>query len=157
MFARRTDLLQIGHQVFGSKVFDLFLQHLAVADNGVQGRAQLVAHVREKGALGLTRLNGLVASLGQLCRAIANLFFEMLGQLAQLLVGKMSLVGLLFGDFFGLLARFALAGESALEYVDFVAHTATRLVSANCTQVSGSVDRVVRSMPTSSPKWAKQP
>ena len=39
-------------------VLRLLLQHLAVADDGVQRRAQLVAHVGQEGALGFVRFLG---------------------------------------------------------------------------------------------------
>ena len=48
MPARAFDLLEIGNQTFLSKVCDLFLENFAVADDGVERRAQLVAHIGEE-------------------------------------------------------------------------------------------------------------
>ncbi|MNS49993.1 hypothetical protein D3C72_826290 [compost metagenome] len=59
------DLLEIGDAARQAVVLGLFLEHLGVADDGVQGRAQLVAHVREKAALGLAGQLGLDAGLAQ--------------------------------------------------------------------------------------------
>ena len=52
VLARGVDLLEVGGEVLLAQVFGLFLQHLAVADDGVQRRAQLVAHVGQELALG---------------------------------------------------------------------------------------------------------
>ena len=55
----RVDLLEVGDGVGLVLVGGLLLEQLAVADDGVEGRAQLVAHVGQEGALdpaGLDRL-----------------------------------------------------------------------------------------------------
>ena len=44
-------------------LFGFLLQHLAVADDGVEGGAQFVAHVRQERALGLVRLVGRLLGL----------------------------------------------------------------------------------------------
>ena len=47
------------------QVFGLFLQHLGVADNGVEGRTEFVAHVGQEGTLGLGAFLGQVPGLFQ--------------------------------------------------------------------------------------------
>ena len=43
---------EVGNRLGLVQILRLFLQHFAVADDGVQRRAQLVAHVRQELALG---------------------------------------------------------------------------------------------------------
>jgi len=52
VLARAVDLHHVGHEVLLGALAELLLQHLAVADDGVQRGAQLVAHVGQEGALG---------------------------------------------------------------------------------------------------------
>ena len=53
MLAGRVDLLKVRDAIRSARSpAACFLQHLAVADDGVQRRAQLVAHVGEELALG---------------------------------------------------------------------------------------------------------
>jgi hypothetical protein len=59
--ARAHDLAQVGSVGLVAIFPDLLLEHLAVADDGVQGRAQLVAHVGQELALGLVGRLGLAA------------------------------------------------------------------------------------------------
>src|SRR5262245_45469743 len=66
MLARRVHLPQIGHQRDGSLVRRVFLQHLAVADDRVQRRAQLVRHVRQELRLVPARVLQLAALLLEL-------------------------------------------------------------------------------------------
>ena len=60
-----------GTQVVLADVLGLLLEHLAVADDGVERRAQLVAHVGQEGALG--PVGGLGRVLGALSSASARL------------------------------------------------------------------------------------
>ena len=53
--------LQVGDERPRGRVLGLLLEHLAVADDGVQRRAQLVAHVGQELALGPAGFQGLVA------------------------------------------------------------------------------------------------
>ena len=48
VLAGGVDLLEVGDEVLVAQVFGLFLQHLAVADDGVERRAQLVGHVGQE-------------------------------------------------------------------------------------------------------------
>ena len=48
MFTRRENLLEVGDEVRRSQVLGFLLQHLAVANNGIERCAQLVAHAGEK-------------------------------------------------------------------------------------------------------------
>ena len=58
MLARAVDLLQVGDGMLLAQVLRVLLQHFAVTDDGIERRAQLVAHVGEKGALGPIGLLG---------------------------------------------------------------------------------------------------
>ena len=60
------DLLEVGDEALLAQVVGLLLEHLAVADDGVERRAQLVAHVGQEGALGAVRGHRLVARERQL-------------------------------------------------------------------------------------------
>ena len=44
----RVDLLEVGHEAGLAQVFQLLLEHLGVADDGVERRAQLVGHVGQE-------------------------------------------------------------------------------------------------------------
>ena len=66
MFSRRLDPLQVGDRALLALVFGLFLQELAVENDGVQRRAQLVAHAGEEIALGAGRGFRLPLRLAQL-------------------------------------------------------------------------------------------
>ena len=57
-FAGAVNLLQVRREILLSEVFGFLLEHLAVANDGVERRAQFVAHAREKLGLGLARLGG---------------------------------------------------------------------------------------------------
>ena len=59
-------LLQVLDRLVVRRGPRVLLQHLAVADDGVERRAQLVAHVGEEGALGAAGGLGRVAGLDQL-------------------------------------------------------------------------------------------
>ena len=85
MLARAVDLLQVGDKMRLAQVLRVLLQHFAVTDDGVEGRAQLVAHVGEKGALGPigflgggSRLLGFSGGAGQFGRPFLHLFFQVL-------------------------------------------------------------------------------
>jgi len=45
VLARRVDFLQVGNKILLAQILRLFGEHLAVANDGVHGRAQLMAHV----------------------------------------------------------------------------------------------------------------
>ena len=65
--------LRSGMNSLGAEVLGLLLQHLAVADDGVERRAQLVAHVgQELGlvAVGLLELPALVLDLAEEARVL---------------------------------------------------------------------------------------
>ena len=49
------DLLQVGNERFLSEIGDVFLENFAVADDGIERRAQLVAHIGEELRLVLAR------------------------------------------------------------------------------------------------------
>ena len=68
MLAGRVDLLEIVRELLGAEVGRILLEHLAVADDGVERRAQLVGHVgQELGlvAVGLLELAALVFDLAE--------------------------------------------------------------------------------------------
>ena len=56
MLARPVDLLEIWDQRLLADIFGLLLEHLGVADDGVQRRPQLVGHVGQEGGLVLAGL-----------------------------------------------------------------------------------------------------
>ena len=58
VFARTVDLLQVGNVAGVAHVLGFLLKHLAVADDRVHRRAQLVAHIRKELALRAVRLVG---------------------------------------------------------------------------------------------------
>ena len=60
VLAGPVDLLQVGRRVLGDLLGGQLLEQLAVADDGVQGRAQLVAHVGQERALDLAGLDRLL-------------------------------------------------------------------------------------------------
>ena len=49
MLARAVDLLQVGNGLLVPGVLGLLLQHLAVTDDLIEGRAQIVANVGKGG------------------------------------------------------------------------------------------------------------
>ena len=55
VLARTLDLLEIGNDRFLSEIGHVFLKNFAVADDGVERRAQLVAHIGEELRLVLAR------------------------------------------------------------------------------------------------------
>ena len=55
--------LQRLDEIVLAQVLGVFQQHLGNADDGVERRAQLVAHIGEKLALGLSRLHRLIPRL----------------------------------------------------------------------------------------------
>src|SRR4051812_43337124 len=61
MLASGVDLLQIDHECLLAQVLSFLLEHLGVADDGVERRAQLVRHVGDEGALVLARLSKLAS------------------------------------------------------------------------------------------------
>ena len=75
MLARAVDFFQVGDGVRVAAVCRLFLEHFAVADDGVERRAQLVAHVREELALGVGGGLRLFLRLAQLRVDLVQLFF----------------------------------------------------------------------------------
>ena len=66
MFAGAMDLLKVGDERALTGVLSFLLEHFTVADDGVHGSAQLVAHVRKEGALGLAGLVRCFAGFFQL-------------------------------------------------------------------------------------------
>ena len=65
VLARAVDLPEVGDEVRLPQVLGLLPQQLAVADDRVEGRAQLVAHVGQEVALDAVRLLGRVLGLAQ--------------------------------------------------------------------------------------------
>ena len=61
--ARPLDLLQLGHRVLLDLPGRPGPEQLAIAEDGIQGRAQLVAHVGQERALDLVGLHGAVVRL----------------------------------------------------------------------------------------------
>src|SRR5215467_2467527 len=78
MLAGRANLFQIGNEGGMTEVSGVLLKHFAVADDGIQGCAQLVAHTGKEGAL---RLVGLLGSL--LFRNPALAFSSFIRELLQ--------------------------------------------------------------------------
>ena len=73
------DSQQVGDKILLSELIGLFVEHLAVADDGVERCSQLVAHVGQKIALGTVCCLGLLAGMLQLGdvmihRVSSNLF-----------------------------------------------------------------------------------
>ena len=62
--------VEVGHELGRAEVLGLLHQHLAVADDRVERRAQLVAHVGEELALRLVGAVGLVPRLLELGLAL---------------------------------------------------------------------------------------
>ena len=62
----RVDLLEVGQERLLAEVVGLLLEHLGVADDGVERRAQLVGHVRQEVRLVLAGLCKLPARLLEL-------------------------------------------------------------------------------------------
>ena len=60
VLAGPVDLLQVGRRVLLDVLGGQLLEQLAVADDGIQGRAQLVAHVGQERALDLAGFHGLL-------------------------------------------------------------------------------------------------
>ena len=69
-----------------SQILDLLLEHLAVTDDGVQRRPQLVAHVGEKAAFRLVGLIGVAACLTSIVESPGQLLVLRLQRLAGLLL-----------------------------------------------------------------------
>ena len=53
MLARAVDLLEVWLDLWGSQIVGLFLEHFAVADDGIERGPQFVGHVGQKLRLGL--------------------------------------------------------------------------------------------------------
>ena len=71
MFARGPDFLKVGHEALPVPVFGLLYQHLAVADDGVQGRAQFMAHTgQEIGLVPACGLDLLIKALQLIVHAV---------------------------------------------------------------------------------------
>ena len=68
------DGFQIGFVRRISVRLDVLQQNLAVADDGVERRAELVVHLGEKDGLGLVGAIGLIFGLLQLCRGLEDAF-----------------------------------------------------------------------------------
>ena len=75
VLARGVYFLQVGNEGLLAGVFELFLQHFAVADDGVERRAQLMAHVGKELALRAIRFFRGVLGFEQLVLALAQLRF----------------------------------------------------------------------------------
>jgi hypothetical protein len=94
VLAGRVDLLQVGQERLPADLFGLLLEELAVADYGVEGRAQLMAHVGDELAFGpaggLGGIAGdrqLLVGLLQLRRALPDAPLQVLVELPDLLQG----------------------------------------------------------------------
>ena len=91
MFPRAVNFFQIGDKTFLVQIYRFLHEHFAVADDGVHGRAQFVAHVGEERAFGAAGLVGgflrqfqlLVASLQFLC-ALADFLLHIVIHFAQI-------------------------------------------------------------------------
>ena len=70
MLARRADLLQVGDEILRLELLGLLDQQVAVADDRVERRTQLVAHVRQELRLRRVRRLGGVARQLELVRAL---------------------------------------------------------------------------------------
>ena len=90
VFARLVDLGEVGQCVGLALGLGELLEQLAVADDGVQRGAQLVAHVGQEGALDAVGLDGLLVRLAELVVDPAD---GVLGALALADLGEQALVG----------------------------------------------------------------
>ena len=71
MLAGRADLLQVADLLAAAVELGVLEQDLAVADDGIERRAQLVAHLGQELGLGAVGALGFVLGVGQLLRASA--------------------------------------------------------------------------------------
>ncbi len=62
MLSRAADFVQVGDKLVHAFVGEFFLKQLAIHDDGVEGRAKLVAHVGQEFALGDIRRRRLRAT-----------------------------------------------------------------------------------------------
>jgi len=112
------------------RLLGVFEEHLAVADDRVQGRAELVTHAREESGFRLVGLDGLVMRRGELCRALLDEFLEMLIEGLQPKVRLIDLARFRLSDQLGGFARLLLALKAALKTLDLV-HVANFRVNRN--------------------------
>ena len=104
----------------------LLEQHLAVADDRVQRRPQLVAHVGEEVRLRLARPYRLVARGGEFGGALPHELLQAVVELLQPDVRLVDLARLLLGDRLGRLARLPLPLQTPLELLDLAHGGASR-------------------------------
>ena len=124
-----------------ARLLGLFEEHLAVADDRVQRRAELVAHVGEESGFRLVGLDGLVARRGELRRAFPNDFLELLVEGLQPKVRLVDLARPRLGDQLGGFARLFLPVEAALKTLDDLVHAAAFLVNTNRAAVPAPSER----------------
>src|SRR3954447_4114525 len=120
VFAGGVDFCEVGEVEVVAFFLGDFLEHLAVADDGVERGAKLVAHVGEEGALGLIGVVGHLlgflhakVALFELLSADADLLLHGLVHVAKVgghaLDGGEKLAGFIFADHFDL--RVEVAGR----------------------------------------------
>ena len=90
--------LQVGNELLLLQVLGLFHEQLAVADDGVHGCAQLMAHVRQKGALGLVRRVGFLHRPSQRGGAFHHLLVQAPVELDELPVALYDIPAPSVGD-----------------------------------------------------------
>ena len=83
--ARGVDVVQVGNEGIIAKLFGLLRQHFAVADDGVHWRAQFMAHIGEKRALGAIGALGIIFG-----------FFVLIPHDTELFVHFVELIGVVF-------------------------------------------------------------
>ena len=99
MAARRLNLGEIGQVILVTEILGLLVKDLAVPDDGIQRRTQLVAHIREKIALGQIGFNRLVAGSLGFRGSILHHRLKILVQFLQVLVDLEYFPGLAFDRF----------------------------------------------------------
>ena len=151
VLAGAADLVEVGLEHVLPQLRGLLEQHLAVADDRVQRRPELVAHVGEEGRLRLARPHGLVARGGEFGGALPHELLQTVVEALQPDICLVDLARLLLGDRLGRLARLPLPLEAPLEPLDLAHGGASLLVRRNRAAVPAPPDRSSVSMSTASP------
>ena len=151
VLAGAIDLLEIGQEGVLTEILGLLVQHLAVADDGVERRPQLMAHARQELALRLARAYGFVARGGELAGALPHELLQSVVETLQADVRLIDLARLLFGNCFRLLARLPRPFQAPLELLNLAHGAALLLVSRNRAAVPVPSDRSSIAMSTASP------
>ena len=81
VLAGGADLLQVGDLLAAPVELRVLEQHLAVADDGVERRAQLVAHLGQELGLGAVGALGFLLGMRELASAVASVALDLAQQL----------------------------------------------------------------------------